>query len=65
VSALWVLVRVVLVALALVVLIVTIVYEESPSGTTLVPGGVVIDLVALAVALACVISLLRDVRGRR
>ncbi len=61
---LWIIARVVLVVLALLTSLLTLVFVSGPSGTTVVPGGVIIDLVALVVLIACVASLWRDLRGR-
>ena len=61
----WILARVVLIVLALLTSVVTVLFVSGPSGTTVEPGGAVIDLIALVVVIACVASLWRDLRGGR
>lgn len=62
---LWVLLRVLVIAGALVTTLITVIVVEGPSGRFIVPEGVVINLVAVALAAVAALSLWRDLRGGR
>jgi hypothetical protein len=54
---------VLVIVLALATTVFTPVWMEGPDGRTIVPGGAVIDLIALAAIIAAAFSLWRDRRA--
>jgi hypothetical protein len=60
VRALWTLVRVLVGLVAIAVMLTAALFISGPSGTTIDPGGALIDAIAVLVLLAVLWSLWRD-----
>jgi hypothetical protein len=63
VRALWTIVRILVLLASLATLFVTVLFVSTPSGTSIVPSGAVIDAIALVVFVAVAWSLWRDRRA--
>ena len=60
---LWTLVRILILLASLATLVVTVLFVSSPTGTSIDPGGAVVDAIALVILVFVGWSLWRDRRA--